>query len=323
MGRWHADAVARTGHTVAAIVDQDTLRARALANRHPDAKEYDDLRALDGPVDFVHVCTPLETHIALIETALDAGAHVIAEKPLASSAAETRNLLNRAQSKGLHLVPVHQFLFQRGVLDVMSRLPSLGTLLHFDTTACTAGAEGRSAGDRDHVAIEVLPHALALLCRFVSPKIGDAMWHVRKSRPGELRADAIVSSVTISILVSCGGRPTANAIRLVGERGSAHIDLFHGFSVQQEGRVGRSKKIAQPFTFGANLLATAGANLARRAADREPAYPGLRELVRRSYAAAMAGDPAPISSEETLAVAVAWDEIRRAFIRQGDAASAG
>ena len=77
------------------------------------------------------------------------------------------------------------------------------------------------------------------------------------------------------------------------------------------GRTSRAGKIAQPFVSGAALLGAASANLVRRAATRETAYPGLRELVRRFYAAVATGGIAPISAAETVAVAQALEHIQR------------
>jgi hypothetical protein len=132
---------------------------------------------------------------------------------------------------------------------------------------------------------------------------------VRRSNPGELRADGMLAGVSVSMLISTGGRPTTNQLRLIGRRGTINIDLFHGFAVTTRGRTTRAGKIAQPFVNGAALLAGASVNLVRRAAMREPAYQGLRELVRQFYVAAATGGDAPISAAETIAVAKALERI--------------
>lgn len=113
------------------------------------------------------------------------------------------------------------------------------------------------------------------------------------------------------------GRPTVNALRLIGERGSAHADLFHGYSVIEPGTVSRSHKIADPFLRSGSTIFSATANLALRARRREPAYPGLRELIRRFYESLRTGEPPPISAGETLAVAAARDRILSEMLRRG------
>jgi predicted dehydrogenase len=309
MGRWHADAIARSGHIVAAVVDPDGARADALASRYPQARGASRLAAVEA-VDVVHVCTPLATHVAVAREALGRGCHVISEKPLAPSATETRDLIDLAQASGRMIVPVHQFLFQRGVERALRALPAIAPLLHVDFAICTAGASHLEAPERDRLVLEILPHPLSLVARLVSPAIAGTPWQVRRSGPGELRADTILDSTTVSILISAGCRPTTNTMRLLGARGTLHLDLFHGFAFATRGRTTRTGKALQPFVTGATMLVAATANLARRAVAREAAYPGLRDLVGRVYTSARSGGAPPITTDEALAVAIATDLIR-------------
>jgi hypothetical protein len=100
-----------------------------------------------------------------------------------------------------------------------------------------------------------------------------------------------------------------NVLRVIGDCGSATVDLFHGFAVFHGGRVSRGRKIAQPFASAAATLGAASANLAWRARRREPAYPGLRELVRAFYLAVEGAGPAPIPAAAIVDVATARDRL--------------
>ncbi|MDQ2665202.1 MAG: Gfo/Idh/MocA family oxidoreductase [Gemmatimonadota bacterium] len=313
MGRWHAHAVARAGHSVIAVVDTDRDRATAVARAHSGASVFATLH--DAPrSDVVHVCTPLASHVELAMQAINRGSHVIAEKPLATSAAETAMVLERATAARLLVVPVHQFPFQRGVRQAKAALADIGRLLHVDFTACTAGAAGRPDDEQDRIALEVLPHPLSLLASLVSSEIAEVAWSVAHTRPGELRASGVLAGSSVSVLISTGGRPTANQLRLIGERGSISIDLYHGFSVATHGRTTRTGKVTQPFVNATSHFGAAAGNLARRAAAREPAYPGLRELVREFYDAAATGGAAPISPSETVNIATTLETIQRMMV---------
>ncbi len=307
MGRWHAHAVTHSGHRVSAIVDSDAVRARGLASEYAGSVTYSALCDVGADVDVVHVCTPSATHVAIVSEALTRGYHVLAEKPLADTLAETRALLALAESRDRLLVPVLQYAFQRGALQASSLLPSMGSLLHFDAVMCSAGADGQSAAVRDRAARHMLPHALSLMTRLVSPDLASARWTLQHSRPGELRVGGVLGNASISALVSTGGRPTDNTLRLICEGGTIYLDLFHGFAMRTRGRVTRAYKLLHPFLVGGSILSAATGNLTRRVLDREPAYPGLRELVRRFYHAASTGGAAPISSADTLAVATVID----------------
>jgi predicted dehydrogenase len=234
---------------------------------------------------------------------------VLVEKPLAPTATATAKLLDLAAARGRLLCPVHQFLFQPGVLGAQSALPAIGPLLHAEVVSCSAGADGCPDGERDRVAAEILPHPLALLARVLPAPLAAADWHLDHPAAGELRATGSLGGCSFTILVSMRGRPTTNVLRLIGERGTVHVDLFHGFHVVEAGAVSRARKIAHPFLLSGATLRAATRNLLSRAARREVAYPGLRELTRRFYNAVRRGAEPPISPRETLDVATARDAL--------------
>lgn len=312
MGRWHAHAARKLGARVAAVVDVDRTRAAALAGRHGGCASFTRLEeALVATPDAtcVHVCTPPASHEPLAAAALAAGRHVLVEKPLAPDLAAARRLMAAAEAAGRLLCPVHQFLFQRGVLWAAALLPSFGPLRHFDMRVCSAGAEGHAGTTRDAIALEILPHALALAVRFCPAPITAGEWGLRRVAAGELQVSGDVGGVSVAVRVSMAGRPPVNELRLIGERGSVYADLFHGFAYAERGTTSRSWKIARPFVVAFRQAAAATDNLGRRALGAEPAYPGLRELVRRFYMAVEGKDASPIPAAESLAVADVWDRL--------------
>ena len=156
----------------------------------------------------------------------------------------------------------------------------------------------------------MLPHPLSLLAHLVGAAAVDgAAWGVTHPAAGELRVTGALGPLSVGVLVSTRGRPTRNTLQLIGARGTVRLDLFHGYAVVVRGEPTRAFKVAHPFVDAARTAASAAANLAARGVRREPAYPGLRELVRRMYAAAEQGSAAPIAPAETLAVARALDRI--------------
>jgi predicted dehydrogenase len=56
----------------------------------------------DPAIDVVHVCTPNATHVQLATAAMEAGKHVVVEKPLALSPDEADRLVALALNRGLH-----------------------------------------------------------------------------------------------------------------------------------------------------------------------------------------------------------------------------
>lgn len=308
MGRWHAHAVRLAGATVVVVVDPDNRRAAALARAH-GSRSADDLTGVLDGVDVVHVCTPTGSHLALVNMALAAGRHVLVEKPLAATAEDTGRLLTLAAERGTLLCPVHQFAWQPGVARLITALPGLGRVRHVDITTCSAGAADRDDLAADAVALEIVPHPLSLLARLLPAAVA-AEWQLHRPAAGEYRLSTCADGATVSVVLSMAGRPTVNALRVIAERGTAHVNLFHGYAVIEGGAVSRARKILQPLTLSAATGATAAANLLRRAIRRQPAYPGLVELTRAFYQAAASGGPPPIAPAESLAIAHAVDAVR-------------
>ncbi|MBA2461717.1 MAG: Gfo/Idh/MocA family oxidoreductase [Actinobacteria bacterium] len=308
MGRFHAAAIASAGGTLVAVVDPDLDRARTLAGGAEAFASLEGLRGREADIDVVHVCAPLPVHVELIEQAIALDAHTIAEKPLAPDAAATAALISAAEERGLMLVPVHQFLFQPGIQRLLTGRQRFGTLVRCLFESTTAGAD-TTGFDPDELVHEILPHPLALFSRFAPVPLEELEWLVVRPAPGELRAIAHASGTTFEIVISTRGRPTRARLELVGTRASAQADLYHGFAIVDRGAATRLRKATRPFTLAAATLGHAGGNLAVRVARGETAYPGLRELVRRTYDAVASGSPPPIAPRETLAVALARDAI--------------
>ncbi len=76
----------------------------------PDAKTYTDYKELlkDETIDIVHVCTPNREHSFMTVDALEAGKHVMCEKPMAKTYAEGKEMLEAAKRTGKKLTIGYQ-----------------------------------------------------------------------------------------------------------------------------------------------------------------------------------------------------------------------
>jgi predicted dehydrogenase len=295
-----------------AIVDADVARADALAAHCPGkpAIAADVGYALSQhAIDVVHVCTPIETHEQVAATAIDARAHVLVEKPLAPDAERVERLHARATEQGVSLCPVHQFLFQPGILQAARWLLDLGTVRHFELVACSAGADQGDENAREEVARDILPHGLALARRLLGRSWLDCGWYIASSDAGEIRATTSGGPTSISLMVSMRARPTENSLTIRCDRGTIRANLYHGFASLERGEPSRFEKLSRPFAGAALVFGAATGNLARRALRGETAYPGLRELVTRFYRATIDRSDSPISASESIEVARARDRL--------------
>jgi predicted dehydrogenase len=102
---------------VIAICDLDPARMNALADEFAVERRtasFDELLAMDD-LDIIDICTPPMVHYPMIVAALEAGKHVICEKPLVGSLAQIDEVMAvEKRSKG-KLMPVFQYRFGNGI----------------------------------------------------------------------------------------------------------------------------------------------------------------------------------------------------------------
>jgi predicted dehydrogenase len=98
------------------LCDLDEGLRGTFADRYPHARvtgDFEELLAAD--VDAVVVATPVPTHYELAKRALEAGKHVLVEKPPAMTAAEIDEIVALAADRDLTLMPGHLLLYHPAV----------------------------------------------------------------------------------------------------------------------------------------------------------------------------------------------------------------
>jgi len=103
IARVHVDAARRAGAHVVGVSASTPDRGKAAAQRLGVHRSFDSSEELatSDEVDVVHVCTPNALHSGLVRLALEAGKHVVCEKPLATTAADAQDLTDLAERSGL------------------------------------------------------------------------------------------------------------------------------------------------------------------------------------------------------------------------------
>ena len=125
------------------VCDPDPARRRAVAARYPGLRvDADPTGPLaDRAVDAVVVATPTSTHHRVVRDCLRAGKHVLAEKPLATTADACRELGELALSADRTLLVGHVFLYNPAVLWVADRIASgaLGAIRYLTSVRANRG----------------------------------------------------------------------------------------------------------------------------------------------------------------------------------------
>ena len=99
------------------VVDTNDQRLEAVRVRFPDSNLTKDASEAfnDSDVDAVVIATPTVTHYALVKQALEAGKHVLVEKPLTNDSAQGQELVDLAKQANRVLLVGHVFIYNPAV----------------------------------------------------------------------------------------------------------------------------------------------------------------------------------------------------------------
>jgi predicted dehydrogenase len=189
------------------VADLDERRILAIQAQHPGIRtttNYHDL--LTSPdVDAIAIATPVSTHARLAAEALQAGKHVLVEKPLAATSAEGEDLIRLAKEHDRVLMVGHTFLYNPAVraLRDLAQSGSLGEIFYVHTQRLNLGLFQRDI----NVIWDLAPHDISILmyvlgespiavsasgAAYVRPGIEDVAY-VHLAFPSRVRATAHVS----------------------------------------------------------------------------------------------------------------------------------
>jgi predicted dehydrogenase len=123
IGRVHARSAILAGGTLAGVAastpDRSALAAEQLRTRGFDSAEE---LAVSDDIDVLHICTPNDMHVPLALAALEAGKHVVVEKPIGRDAVEARRLADAATSAGLVVTVPFVYRFYPIVRELRARV---------------------------------------------------------------------------------------------------------------------------------------------------------------------------------------------------------
>lgn len=140
--------------------DTDKLRLEKFSRQYPAVRftqAVDDLWN-DDTLDAVVIATPTSTHFPLATAALEAGKHVLLEKPMTSTVAEAENLVALAAKQKRLLLVDHTFAYTASValLRETVQAKKLGRILYVDSTRINLGLIQKDASVFEDLAVHDL-----------------------------------------------------------------------------------------------------------------------------------------------------------------------
>ncbi|MGX9352188.1 NAD-dependent epimerase/dehydratase family protein [Shimia sp. W99] len=283
---WHAGAIQATpGVELVAVCDTSQSAATALAETYGIAPYTDLATMLDaGICDAVHIVTPPQTHRTLAETCLNAGQHVLVEKPVALSAEDTLAIHEAALANDRIFAAGHNFMGTPGYMRLkdavetgrVGRVAAAEINWHFPLAPLRSGPFGLwLLQEPRNLLLELGPHLFAFAVDLFGPL---HIEHVSLSKPIAIPGDttrpqswrilATAGGVAVTINLSLVETMDDRSVTLHGSTATARLDYANDVLVIDAENA--ADIVANPFL---RQMSLAGQHL------REGMVNGVRQLV--------------------------------------------
>ena len=238
LGRFHAEKYASyKATTLYGVADLDDDRAQGIAEQY-GGRPVRDFRDLLGYVDLVSVAVPTEAHFEVARACLEAGVHVLIEKPISRNLQEADALIALAKERGLILAVGHLERFNPAFVE----LSGLIDRPFFIEAERLGGFKGR--GTDVDVVLDLMIHDIDLVL-------------------------AMMPSQVVSVS-ACGFQVLTNLIDIA----NARIEFADGAVADlSASRVSRAP-VRKLRVFGPNFYASADLNVPELRVERKPGAGG-------------------------------------------------
>jgi predicted dehydrogenase len=321
---------------IVAVGDLEPLMAEQLAARHGIANcysDFDKLLAMEKP-DVVHIATPPQSHFSLARSAIDAGCHLMVEKPLAIDSRQAAQLIAYAERHARKLTIGYTYYFDPVVRmlrrlvreNVMGEVVHLESFLGYDLNGSFASPV---LADRDHwvhglaarLFHNVLDHLLNKITEFLTDEktlVQAYSWQMPGrdpdldyDLPDELRVAVIGEKKSAYVTFSSHSRPLRHSLTFYGTKNTAHLDFLNStITLSRDSALpGVLGRLASPFSQGWQYFREGRRNVLRFARSEYHFFEGFNYLLSEFYGSIEHDLPVPIPYREILRVATLIDEI--------------
>jgi predicted dehydrogenase/nucleoside-diphosphate-sugar epimerase len=316
------------GVEVVAVCDLKEQMARDQATRHGIPGVYTDMEEMMRAVqpNVVHLLTPPRTHRALANIAARHRAHMYVEKPLASSEADARCIVDTASNAGVRVCPGHSLLFDPCFLEASRRIRDgeIGEVLAiraeygFGYEAEARGAVIPWSYTYDWGIFEnLMPHPLYVACHFLHDPGAP---QVVAFNPGQIREAAVeeirvlipsaraVAEVSLSLCAS----PEVNRCEISGTRGRITVDFvtLTVLTFRNNGLPSFVDRFTSNFRTAASLIRSGTSVALGIVTGRVKRYMGVRGLIQEFYQSLKNGVAPPVLPEHGLFILRLMDQIK-------------
>lgn len=151
------------GCEVTVVCDRDPAALARASQLYPAIRVTDSVDDLlsDEDIDAVAIATPVSSHFELARRVIESGRHVLIEKPMTSTAEQSRQLIDLADAADVVLMVDHTFLYTGAVRKIRELIDAneLGTSYYFDSERISLGLLQQDI----NVVWDLAPHDLSIL----------------------------------------------------------------------------------------------------------------------------------------------------------------
>jgi predicted dehydrogenase len=326
----HAHQVRRiAGTMLVGLCDAEPLMARQMSERFEGTPWFADLDTLlsDGRPDVVHVTTPPHSHYSVAMRCLNAGCHVLVEKPFTTSTDEALDLIAAAGKRNLKITVDHNLQFTGPAMRMRALVQEGflgGSAVHVESY------HGYDLGDANYARafltdtvhwVRSMPGGL--LQNIISHGIAKIAEHMTSECPAvtamaftspflreigeedlldELRVLIKGDSTTAYFTFSSQMRPLLSQTRVFGRRHGLLVDDGQHVLIKMHGARYKSylENFIPPLSLSSQYLASSGSNIRQFLSRRLNMNEGMKELIQRFYRAIVEGDALPIPYREII-----------------------
>ena len=150
--------------------DIDTAQLAKIQEKHPEVETSNDVDALlaDDNIDAVAVVLPVGLHHPIAMKAIQAGKHVVVEKPFTSTVAQGEEILEAADKAGVITMVDHTFLYTGAVMKIkeLADAGELGDIYFYDSARTNLGLFQRDC----NVIWDLAPHDFSIMNHVINRK---------------------------------------------------------------------------------------------------------------------------------------------------------
>lgn len=315
--------------TLVATCDSSSASADFAKSQYRAGQSFTDFNTMMASCHptVVHVLTPPHTHRALIEQCLNAGSHVVCEKPMTATFAETDALLTMAANSNRVLIESRNLLYNDPIIaiDQLVAAGKLGDVREVEILLSLDLVSGRFGDLNLHGAgvqlpggavHDFLPHLAYLLLHFfgdidhVDRVKGSLTNASGNSRIGFDQLDALVTAGKLRgrLRLASDLKPDTFRVAVRGTLASVETDLYNPF-LRLEGGINTGKRAPiEQFISGVKLSAAGAMNFKNKVLQHG-GYHGMPRMLDAVYQSIATGSAPPITQRNIRATALLVDQL--------------